>query len=99
MPEKSVQEKSVQVDAIAHAKVQGLAEVLGSTQRTAASLLIHVADERVAVDHHHEDVTKRLAARSSAGKAPSAGGVTGAPEVAQPVAGGRDQGTTRGLVK
>ena len=98
MPEKSVQEKSsVQVDAPAHAKVTRLAEVMGSTQRTAASLLIRVAGEEVAVEHHHAEVKKRLAALSVA-KAPAPGRVAGAQGTAQPAVGGRDQGT-RGPTK
>ena len=81
-------ERTVQVDATAHGKVLGLAEVLGSTRMTAASLLIAVADEEAAIERHHADVRERLAARSSGGKAPGPGAVA-----AQPDAGvaGRDQ--------
>ena len=58
-------EKSVQVDVSAHGKVVSFSEVLGSTQVVAASLLIAVADEQVAIEHHHTGVQERLAARQA----------------------------------
>ena len=56
MPEKT---QSVQVDAAARTKVQRAAEVLGSTQQIAASLLIEVADMTVVLKRHQEAILKR----------------------------------------
>ena len=52
--------QSVQVDAAAHARVQKVARVLGSTQAVAASLLIEVADVKAVVRRHQETVAQRL---------------------------------------
>ena len=67
MPEKS---SSVQVDAEAHGKVLRLSKVMGLTQLAAASLLIRVADEQVALDRHHRDAQTQLGSAAQ----PAAGG-------------------------
>ena len=61
MPETKTH--SVQVDAAALAKVQDAAEVLGSTQRIAASLLIETADMDAVLKRHHAAMRSRLEKR------------------------------------
>ena len=90
MPEKNP--KSVQVDGPAHTKVLALAEALGLTQLAAASVLIRVADARVALDTLQKTGRERLAALAESSKAAApAPGTTGGRAAAQPAAGGHDQ--------
>ena len=82
MPDKA---QSVQVDGGAHTKVQQLADLMGTTQRIAASLLIDVADEADAIKRHHATVLKRFSDRSRTPRPPQDGRrSTGGPDAGTP---------------